>query len=212
MITDKTRYKAFRPDIMTRLARENPSLRDQGHDRTWGNGLFGHMIAAEHRLQHGFENASQVPGVAKVMEDVRELDLNILHILNENGLPSVSLPPSAVAMMENGKLVELNDQIFKRYLEIGLVPVSFGGRLPLTGKGRSVSVQGTRSWRLWHPISDPSASCSVPTSTVCSPPTLAVIEREPARRGGPQHPRRAPKNATLYRCDRKHLWKVGMHA
>ena len=125
VITDKTRYLTFRADVLTRLVGEIVSA---GREVVLihGAGSFGHVVASEHRIQDGYISDSQVPAAAKVMEDVRDLNLRVMRVLNEGGLPSASLPPSAVATLRSGKLDVLDVDLFRRYLEIGISPVTFG--------------------------------------------------------------------------------------
>ncbi len=125
VITDKTCYLTFRADVLARLVREIVS---SGQDViiVHGAGSFGHVLASEHRIQDGYANDSQVPAAAKIMEDVRDLNLRVIRVLNEGGLPSASLPPSAVATLKNGKLDELDVDLFRRYLKAGISPVTFG--------------------------------------------------------------------------------------
>jgi isopentenyl phosphate kinase len=125
VITDKKKYRTLRRDALDRLARE---IRLSGRQTmvVHGAGSFGHVIAAQHRIQHGFVDKGQIPGAAQVMEDVRELDLTVISALNRNGVPAVSLPPSAMVTMDRGEVVDIDLTVFRRYADLGLVPVTFG--------------------------------------------------------------------------------------
>ena len=52
-----------------------------------GAGSFGHVVASEHQLQHGFKERSQIAGLAQVLADVRELDLKVLRALDVENAP-----------------------------------------------------------------------------------------------------------------------------
>lgn len=125
VITDKTQYRTFREDVLSRLVGEIVSA---GKEVVLihGAGSFGHVLASEHHIQNGYTDESQIPAAAKVMEDVRDLNLRVMRVLNDGGLPSASLPPSAVATLRSGELDELNVDLFRRYLEVGICPVTFG--------------------------------------------------------------------------------------
>lgn len=125
VITDKTQYKAFRKETMARLARE---ISESGARviLVHGAGSFGHVLAHQHRLQEGSVDDSQIPGLAKVAEDVRELDLKVIKELNEAGLNTISLPPSAIGRLRKGKLEKMDLSLFQKYLELGITPVTFG--------------------------------------------------------------------------------------
>ena len=125
VITDKTKYKTLRTDVLERLAKE---IKSSGKDviLVHGAGSYGHIIAAENELQKGFLRDSQIPAASQVMEDVRTLDAEVIKCFNSAGMPCVSLPPSAIAKLQSGKLNELDCRVFQDYLDIGIMPVTFG--------------------------------------------------------------------------------------
>jgi isopentenyl phosphate kinase len=125
VITDKMSYRTLRSEAVRRLAKEIADSK-QTVMVVHGAGSFGHVIAAEHQLQKGYRDDSQIPGMARVIEDVRTLNLAVISALNEAGVPSVSLPPSAVTELSNGKLARIDLSIFRRYMELGIAPVTFG--------------------------------------------------------------------------------------
>ena len=125
VITDKTSYCTFRDGVLSRLVDEIVAA-GQELILVHGAGSFGHVLASEHRIQDGYTNDSQIPAAAKVMEDVRDLNLRVMRVLNDGGLPSASLPPSAVASLRWGKLDSLDVSMFRRYLDLGICPVTFG--------------------------------------------------------------------------------------
>ncbi|HNU35784.1 MAG TPA: isopentenyl phosphate kinase [Methanomassiliicoccales archaeon] len=125
VITDKGRYRTFDPDTAGRLARE---IARAGEDvvLVHGAGSFGHMLAKEHRLHLGVTEGSQLLGASMVMSDVRELDLEICRRMSANGLRAVPLPPASCASMRDGQLHRLDLDVFRSYLKLGMVPVTFG--------------------------------------------------------------------------------------
>ncbi len=125
VITDKMSYRTLRDETVHRLAKE---IADSGQAAivVHGAGSFGHVIAAEHQLQKGYRNDSQISAMARVMEDVRTLNLAVIAALNAAGVPSVSIPPSAVAELSNGELACIDLSIFRHYRELGIAPVTFG--------------------------------------------------------------------------------------
>ncbi len=125
VITDKGRYRTFDPETAGRLAEE---IAGTGQDVmvVHGAGSFGHMLAKEHRLHLGITDDSQLLGASLVMSDVRELDLEVCRIMSAKGLQAVPLPPASCAVMSDGQLKHLDLDVFKSYLELGMVPVTFG--------------------------------------------------------------------------------------
>ncbi len=125
VITDKGRYRTFDPDTAGRLAEE---IARTGQDVVivHGAGSFGHILAKEHRLHLGISDGSQLLGASLVMSDVRELDLEVCRRLSAKGVRAVPLPPASCAAMRDGTLHHLDLDLFKAYLHLGMVPVTFG--------------------------------------------------------------------------------------
>jgi isopentenyl phosphate kinase len=124
VITDKTSYKQFRKDVVSRLCRE---IKDSGKDViiVHGAGSFGHVLAKEFELQKGHIRDDQVDAFAKVSRDVRELNGLIISELIEAGIPAASIPTGSCFVMDNGRLL-IDPDVLRRYVGLGLVPVMFG--------------------------------------------------------------------------------------
>jgi isopentenyl phosphate kinase len=137
VITDKGRYRTFDRATASRLAAEIASS-GQKVILVHGAGSFGHMLAKENRLHLGVTDPSQLIGAAKVMADVRELDLKMSRCLAENGLPVVPLPPASCAVMLDGCLDHLDLSVFRKYMEMGMVPLTFGDVVRDTKRGLSI--------------------------------------------------------------------------
>jgi len=125
VITDKTRYRVFNQESADRLAGEIASSGKQVV-LVHGAGSFGHMLAHEHQLHKGYLSDSQRFGVARVQWDVRDLNREVMQCLDHAGLPATSIPPSACALMEGGQLKRMDLDLFHRYLDLGITPVTFG--------------------------------------------------------------------------------------
>jgi len=125
VITDKGRYRTFDPGTAGRLA-EEIAITGQDVILVHGAGSFGHLLAKEHRLHLGITDGSQLLGAAHVMSDVRELDLEVCRHMSAKGLRVVPLPPASCAIMRDGTLQDLDMKLFKDYLKLGMVPVTFG--------------------------------------------------------------------------------------
>jgi isopentenyl phosphate kinase len=125
VITRKDRYRSFRRATTRRLVRE---IAESGEQvvLVHGAGSFGHLVAAEHKLHLGHKNEKQVPALARVMLDVRDLNLRVLKELEDALLPAISIPPASCARMSGGKLVALDTKLFREYVEMGAMPVTFG--------------------------------------------------------------------------------------
>ncbi len=125
VITDKTQYRTFARETVSRLCKE---IKESGESVliVHGAGSFGHVIAKEYSLQNGLVSFGQVPAVAKVQYDVRELNLMVINELLMNGIPSMSMPPGSCFMMEEDRLVIDNTEILRASMHLGIMPVMFG--------------------------------------------------------------------------------------
>ena len=125
VITDKSRYRSFNRESTDRLAKEIAASGKQVI-LVHGAGSFGHVLASEYQLQRGYLNDSQRMGVAKVQQDVRDLNREVMLSLDRAGIAAASIPPGASALMEDGVLKRMETDLFHRYLALGMTPVSFG--------------------------------------------------------------------------------------
>ncbi len=125
VITDKSRAKSLRADVLDRLASEI-SESDRQVMLVHGAGSFGHILAEEGRLSDGFVGKWQFEYFSKVQRDVRELDMHVLNSLMDAGLLPVSIPPSTISIYEDGEMKKFSPELFALYASLGMTPVSFG--------------------------------------------------------------------------------------
>ncbi|MEM0160963.1 MAG: isopentenyl phosphate kinase [Thermoplasmata archaeon] len=118
VITDKAKYRKFRSEIVRRLITEIP---DSDLIIVHGAGSFGHIISKQHSLQNGLNNQNSLKFV-QVQNDMIELNLNIMKILFESGIPAISLPAHSFHVYQE----EFNFDIFEKFLKLGFVPVTYG--------------------------------------------------------------------------------------
>lgn len=134
VITDKTKLKSFREATVRRLAEE---IREAGKRiiLVHGAGSFGHPLAMKFQLHQGKKTENQLRGFSEVLLDVRDLNLRVMRIFHEVGIPCASLPPSATVLLDNGRLVRMQHDLFEYYVEIGVMPVTFGDVCLDTSRG-----------------------------------------------------------------------------
>ena len=125
VITDKTQYRTFDEETVRRLCGE---IKESGVGAAvvHGAGSFGHVLAKEYSLQNGLADFGQVPAVARVQYDVRELNLMVMKELMNAGIPAISVPPGSCFMMEDGKLILEDTEVLRSAFHLGLMPVMFG--------------------------------------------------------------------------------------
>lgn len=130
LITDKMRVEHARPRVIRRLAREvksaleaRPDLRlVLGH----GSGSFGHVAAKKYGTREGVKDRSGWIGLAEVAAAAARLNQIVTDIFIAEGVPVISLPPSASARCEDGWLIYLDTSGVHTALRHGLVPLVQG--------------------------------------------------------------------------------------
>lgn len=125
VITDKNKPNQFKPQIVTRLAKEIKQANQQ-LILIHGAGSFGHILAKQYNLNQGIKEESQLIGFAQTHAQVQQLNNLILTIFHEQQLPIISLPPHALLQLKNHKPYKFETNIFEHYLNHGFIPVTFG--------------------------------------------------------------------------------------
>lgn len=129
LITEKSKRFAVRREVLTRLANEiaaacaaRPELRLViGH----GSGSFGHVAAQEQGFDPTRGHRSPA-SFAAISAAAAALNAIVRACLLDAGIPAVSLPPSASAVVRDGVIRELALAPYKQLLAWGAVPLTFG--------------------------------------------------------------------------------------
>lgn len=130
LLTDKTRPRALRADVLARLAaeiaaawRQRPDLRLLlGH----GSGSFGHVTASRYGTRAGVRTTEEWRGYAETARSAAELNRLVLDALWEAGLPALGVQPSASALCHDGELAGMDERPVVAGLEHGLAPLVYG--------------------------------------------------------------------------------------
>ncbi len=142
LITDKTRVEHARQPIIRRLAREIKAARDVRPDLQLvlghGSGSFGHVAAKKHGTREGVKDRSGWPGYAEVAAAAARLNQIVTDVFVAEGVPVVSLPPSASARCDDGRLSYLDTFVLRAVLEHGLVPLVQGDVALDTVRGATI--------------------------------------------------------------------------
>jgi isopentenyl phosphate kinase len=137
VITDKAKDCCFKQDVMDRLAAELQRAKKEVI-LIHGAGSFGHILAKKYRLNDGFRRKNQLEGFALTHAAVQRLNSLVLASLHNHNLPAVSIPPHAVFSLSNHMLPQMKNPIFRTYLKLGFLPVSFGDVALDTSLGISI--------------------------------------------------------------------------
>ncbi len=137
VITDKAKPLTPRLEDINRLTREISVV--PGHKiRVHGAGSFGHIRAEEYRLSGGYKEKKQSEGISLVQRDMRELNQILVDAFHEAGLPVASIPAGAITTFDNGRMVEFPSDVLSHYLELDIVPITFGD--VVVDKSRGISI------------------------------------------------------------------------
>lgn len=126
VITNKRKYRTLRGPDLSRLAREVVAAHEPETVVVHGAGSYGHVLAAKHRLQMGLQQMAQLGAVAQVQRDVKALNLKVLDAFLRAGARPISIAPSAMMRFNGGHLESFDIGLFRDYLKVGFLPVSFG--------------------------------------------------------------------------------------
>jgi len=130
LITNKQQEASPRLSVIRRLAKELYEARlanpDLGILLGHGSGSFGHWEASHYDTRQGVHTPEQWEGFARVSAAASRLNRIVVDIFLEEGVPVLSLQPSASALSEAGKIVALSHAAIRRALDSDLVPLVFG--------------------------------------------------------------------------------------
>jgi isopentenyl phosphate kinase len=130
LITDKSRARTAREDVIRRLATEIAQARGEngalrivlGH----GSGSFGHSEARQHGTAAGVRTAEEWRGFVSVWAAADRLNRIVMDALAAAGVPVVRIAPSGCALLEEGVLVEMPAGPVAAATAAGIVPVVYG--------------------------------------------------------------------------------------
>jgi isopentenyl phosphate kinase len=130
LITEKSRPRTARREVLRRLAQEVALARSQspelrillGH----GSGSFGHVEAERHGTVHGVRTPEDWLGFAEVWRIADMLSRITLDAFSQVGIPAMRFSPSAGGLAESGRVVAMPSEPIRAALEAGLVPMVHG--------------------------------------------------------------------------------------
>jgi len=142
LVTDKSQPETPDSVAIERLSGEiAEALRDHpglslvvGH----GSGSYGHSKAAKYGTHEGVEGETAWRGFAKVALSASRLNTLLWEALDGAGIPTFRVQPSASAICQVGKLVEMALGPLRRTLEEGLVPLVYGDVAVDTAQGGTI--------------------------------------------------------------------------
>jgi len=128
LITDKNKEETAHQDVIRRAAREVRSALDRSPDLRLllghGSGSFGHFVAQRHGLLEG--GPPNWRGYAETGAAAARLNRLLTDIFLAEGVPIVSIQPSASAHCWDGELISMETEPIELMLHHRLVPLVYG--------------------------------------------------------------------------------------
>lgn len=126
VITIKEKPSTPNTKLIERLACEVKKANIKPLIIVHGGGSMAHPVAKKFRIKEGYRRPTQLTGFSKTHYAMVKLNALILDALIRQGLPAVSIQPSALVMTENGRIGTMETEPLLKLLEIGFIPVLYG--------------------------------------------------------------------------------------
>ena len=130
LVTDKSRSKSFRQNVVARLAAQLRHFRSLDEERRivigHGSGSFGHHEAQKHNTVQGVYSDEDRLGFAQVGAVATELSLLLLNEFLTLGLPAMRFQPSTTLVANNQEIASFDSRALSMALEQGLLPLVHG--------------------------------------------------------------------------------------
>lgn len=131
LITDKERPFTLREDALEEASVKLAEVAESARLLVvHGGGSYGHYAVA-------LSTGSQLNLVVNVAYWMSLLNLEVIAAMRKHGLPAVGLPTYAVAKLDEHGNCLLNLDLFKAFLHVGAIPVTYGG---LARKGEDLAI------------------------------------------------------------------------
>lgn len=140
-ITDKTKYATVNMDGLEAVS---SAIRDAWKSGVrdiivvHGAGSFGHPQVRKYNIGKGISGESGVLGFASTHSSVSCLSSILVSALIKKGVPAVSLPPVALILQKNGRIVSFDEKPVRALLKSGYLPVLHGDMVLDSALGGSV--------------------------------------------------------------------------
>jgi len=137
-ICDKAKPRTPLLHEIKRLAEEISKAKVERLVLLHGGGSYGHVVAKQYGLADGYQDSSQLIGLAQTRLAMMELNKTVVKLLLDQDIPVVSISPSSLVTTENGRIRQLFLDPIIMALELGTVPLLFGDAVFDTKKGFAI--------------------------------------------------------------------------
>ncbi len=129
LITDKSKERTPRPEMMAKLADEMISISGKLDGKmivAHGAGSFAHRPADQYKVNNGIKGPLQFKGFPIVADRAVELNRIVIKTFIEMGIPAVSFSPESMIMSDDRKPESVFTDSLEHALTLGFLPVLYG--------------------------------------------------------------------------------------
>ncbi len=109
-----------------RITREISNAGGRGIVIVHGGGSYGHPLAKQFDISHGYTSDIQLPGFSKTRQAMIQLNSLVVNALIDSFVPAVSVNPSSFIITNGRRIGEVDFNIVEQYVKAGMVPVLYG--------------------------------------------------------------------------------------
>jgi isopentenyl phosphate kinase len=126
VISDKEKPFSFNKEIVEQIADEiKPFYPEKKFLVVHGGGSYGHPLAKKYGIKKGWSK-EKAAGFYKTHRAMMELNMKIVDIFVEKGLPSFPVCPSSIFIVKEGEIVDGYKEIIEKLIEKDFIPFLYG--------------------------------------------------------------------------------------
>lgn len=138
MITYKSKPFQIRRSAINRVAKEIATSKLSALILVHGGGSFGHPVAKKYDIANGFSREEQLVGFSETRRAMMHLNQIMVDALVGEGIPAVSIQPSAFVRTNHGRIIHPNFSVLEHLLTLGFVSVLYGDAVMDVSRGFAI--------------------------------------------------------------------------
>jgi isopentenyl phosphate kinase len=103
-----------------------------------GGGSYGHPLANKYNIISGYSSPHQLVGFSRTHQSMINLNRVIVDSFLDSDVPVVSLAPSSFIIADDGRIINIDSNIIKRFIELGFVPILYGDTILDKSRGFTI--------------------------------------------------------------------------
>jgi isopentenyl phosphate kinase len=127
VVTQKSGYETANVNVLRRIAHELAGIMDEfSFIIVHGGGSFGHPHAYKYKLNEGFKDVSQLPGVFETHYAMLRLNEIVINEFSNAGFIPFPFQPSSMITTRKGEIFTSNLHSIKKAIKLGFTPILYG--------------------------------------------------------------------------------------